>query len=266
MPLLDINGTSLFYEDTKGSGPPILFSHGLLWSGEMFSAQIKALRTSHRCICYDHRGQGQSPPSPTPFDMETLFDDAVALIEKLELGPVHFVGLSMGGFVGMRLAARRPEYIKSLVLIETAADPEPRLNIPKYKALALLASLLGYRMLVPPIMKIMFGTAFRQDPQRAELRRKMEDHLASLRPAETQAALRSVIRRRSIEQELASIQTPTLVLHGSEDTAIRLPRAQKMAEAIPGARLVLIPRARHTSTVEEPEAVTAALAAFYQHL
>ena len=122
----------------------------------MFADQISVLRSRLRCVAYDHRGQGQSPPSPTPFDMETLYEDAVALIEKLALGPVHFVGLSMGGFIGMRLAARRPELVRSLVLIDTAADAEPLWNIPKYKLLALLARGLGYRSLLAPIMKIIY--------------------------------------------------------------------------------------------------------------
>jgi pimeloyl-ACP methyl ester carboxylesterase len=263
MPFLEANGVTLHYQDTGGDGPPILFSHGLLWSGEMFAAQIAALRATHRCICYDHRGQGRSPPSPTHYDMDALSADAVALIEKLQLGPVHFVGLSMGGFVGMRLASRRPELIKSLVLIDTAADPEPPLNIPKYKVMSLLARVLGYRMLVPRIMKIMFAPAFRNDPARAALRRNMEDHLAQLRDAETRAALQSVTSRKPIHGELSRIQAPTLVLHGSDDTAIKIPRARAMAEGIPGSRFVLIPRAGHTSTVEEPAAISAVLTEFF---
>lgn len=268
MPLLDVNGASLFYQDTQQQDPqrtrpPILFSHGLLWSGEMFAEQIAALRSQHRCISYDHRGQGKSPQSPTPFDMETLAEDAAQLIEKLQLGPVHFVGLSMGGFVGMRLAARRPELIRSLTLMETAADPEPWQNIPKYKALSFLAGVLSFRMLVPPIMKIMFGSAFLQDPRRTTLRNKMEEHLASLRHEPTEEALAAVIGRRPILPELARIHVPTLVLHGDDDRAIRIPRAQQMAHAISGARFVLIPRAGHTSSVEEPALVNEALRAFY---
>ncbi len=271
MPLLDVNGASLFYQDTQQADspqgrPPILFSHGLLWSGEMFAEQLTALRSQYRCIAYDHRGQGKSPQSPTPYDMETLSEDAAAIIEKLQLGPVHFVGLSMGGFVGMRLAARRPELIRSLALIETAADPEPWQNIPKYKALSFLASVLSFRMLVPPIMKIMFGSDFLHDPRRTTLRKKMEEHLAALRHEPTEEALTAVIRRRPILPELARIRVPTLVIHGEEDRAIRIPRAKQMADAIPGARWVVIPRAGHTASVEEPALVSEALRAFYAQL
>ncbi len=79
-----------------------------------------------------------------------------------------------------------------------------------------------------------------------------------------EAALHAVVARRPIADELMRIQTPTLVLHGDEDRAIVMPRAEKMARAIPGARMVVIPRAGHTSSVEAPEAVTRALGEFLE--
>src|SRR5438445_11081604 len=126
MPTLDVNGTTLYYEDTGGAGPPLLFSHGLLFSGRMFEAQIAHLRGRYRCIAWDHRGQGRSADAPGRcVEIETVTADAVALIEALGLAPVHFAGLSMGGLVGLRIAARRPELIRSLLLMEPTAEPEP---------------------------------------------------------------------------------------------------------------------------------------------
>ncbi len=259
MPLLEVNGTRLHYEDSAGDGPPIVFSHGLLWSGQMYAAQVAHLRGRYRCITYDHRGQGQSPPSARPYDMEALAEDAAALIERLGAAPCHFVGLSMGGFVGMRLAARRPELLRSLVLMETAADAEPRRNVPKYRAMSFVTRLLGYRLLLGAIMKIMFGEAFRRDRARAALRRKQEEHLLALPIAATEAALEAVITRRPVMDELSRIRVPTTVLHGADDRAVVPARARETASRIAGARYVEIPRAGHTSTVEEPHAVNAAL-------
>ena len=156
MPSLAVDGLELHYEE-RGQGVPVVFSHGLLWSGAMFDAQVEALSPRFRCIAYDHRGQGRSASSPAAYDMERLTSDAAVLIEKLGAGPCHFVGLSMGGFVGMRLAARRPELLRSLTLVETAADGEPRLNVPKYRALMLVSRAFGFRPVVGPVMKIMFG-------------------------------------------------------------------------------------------------------------
>src|SRR5882762_11482504 len=105
MPIIELDGTSIYYEDSGGDGPPILFSHGLLWDTRLFAPQVAALRDRYRCIAYDHRGQGRSGIATTPsVSMDTLTDDALALIDNLGLGAVHFCGVSMGGFVGMRLA------------------------------------------------------------------------------------------------------------------------------------------------------------------
>jgi pimeloyl-ACP methyl ester carboxylesterase len=131
MPRTRVNGVELHYEE-RGRGVPLVFSHGLLWSGRMFDAQVEALSSRYRCITFDHRGQGQSPRSPTvPYSMDELAVDAAALLESLGATPCHFVGLSMGGFVGLRLAIERPQLLRSLTLIESAADAEPRLNVPK---------------------------------------------------------------------------------------------------------------------------------------
>src|SRR5258706_2488998 len=187
MPPVMVNGVELYYEES-GAGDPVVFSHGLLWSGRMYDAQVAQLKSRWRCITYDHRGQGQSPPSPRPYDMDDLAVDAAQLIEKLGAKPCHFVGLSMGGFVGLRLAIRRPELLRSLVLIESAADAEPRLNVTKYRAMSLVTRFFGYKPLLGAVMKIMFGRAFRTDEARTAERKVMEERLLALRDAPTRAA------------------------------------------------------------------------------
>jgi 3-oxoadipate enol-lactonase len=264
MPKATINGVELHYEDSGGDGPAVVFSHGLLWSGRMFAAQAAALAGRYRCIRYDHRGQGESGTSPAPYDMEQLADDAATLIQTLGAAPCHFVGLSMGGFVGLRLALRRADLLRSLTLIESAADAEPRLNIPKYRAMALVARYIGYRPLVPAVMRVMFGSRFLKDRARRDLKREQQQQLLALDPARAEAALRSVITRNPVENELHKITTPTQVVHGSDDRAIKPARARRTSSAIRGARWVEIPGAGHTSTVEEPAAVTAALESFFQ--
>jgi pimeloyl-ACP methyl ester carboxylesterase len=94
----------------------VFFGHGLLFSAWMCHQQIAALRAQFRCVAIDWRGQGESSPSDRSYDMDTLTDDALALIESLGVAPVHYVGLSMGGFVGLRIAARRGEVLRSLVI------------------------------------------------------------------------------------------------------------------------------------------------------
>ena len=261
MPQLTINGAKLWVEDTRTGAETIVFSHGLLWSGRMYDAQVAALRDRYRCVTFDFRGQGQSERTAGGYDMDTLARDAEALIGELGVAPVHFVGLSMGGFIGMRLAARRPQLLRSLVLIATTADPEPARNIPKYRFMSFI-SRFSFRPLVAPVMKIMFGDAFLADPARREQRRAHEQHLINLDRTGTRHALDGVLTRAGVEQELGGIKVPTLVLAGAGDRAVLPERQRHTAERIPGAQIEIIPRAGHTTTVEEPEAVNAALSAF----
>lgn len=262
MPMLTVNRTELYYEDSGGTGVPVVFSHGLLWSCRLFDPQVEALSGRYRCIAYDHRGQGQSAVPPArAIDMETVYLDAVSLIERLGVGPCHFVGLSMGGFVGMRIAARRPDLLRSLVLMETSADPEPLRNVPRYTLLNLTARLAGLRPVADPVMRIMFGRSFMTDPNRAEERSRWRTRLMENR-RDIWRAVNGVIERRGVAQEIPHIRVPTLVVVGAEDTATVPAKAQRLHQLIPGSRLVTLPRGGHSSTVEEPALVNATLGTF----
>lgn len=165
MPSICVNRTELWYEDSGGSNSVILFSHGLLLSTRQFDPQVTALRDRYRCVAYDHRGQGRSAPSDLrSIDMETLTADAIGLMEALRLAPVHFCGHSMGGFVGMRLAARRPELVRSLILLDTSADAEPPENVRRFRRMSWIARYLGTSLVIDGTMKIMFGHSTLANP------------------------------------------------------------------------------------------------------
>ena len=261
MPKLLVNGVELHYE-SAGRGPEtVVFSHGLLMSGEMFHEQVRHLSGRYRVIAYDHRGQGRSEVSRRGYGMDDLAEDAAALIEGLGAAPCHFAGLSMGGFVGMRLAARQPELLRSLVLLETSAEPEAPANVPRYRTLNRAVRLLGARAVADKVMPILFGRTFLSDPAREALRAEWRGHLRGLRRS-IHRAVTGVIERRGVVEELPRIALPTLVLVGDEDVATPLAKAERIQAGIPGARLVRIPAAGHSSSVENPAAVNAALDAF----
>lgn len=266
MPRIRVNGAELYIDDTGGDGEAIVFSHGLLWSGRMFDEQVKALRGRFRCITYDHRGQGQSQVTEDGYDIETLYEDAAALITALNAGPCHFVGLSMGGFVAMRLAARRPELIRSLVLIETSADPEPQENVPRYRMLNLIARWLSLRLVAGSVMKIMFGQKFLNDPARASQREALKRKLVSNDRIGITRAVSGVIMRKSIYDELDRIKCPTLIMVGDQDVATVPARSERIHARIPQSKLVIIPGAGHSSSIEEPEAVNRAIIEFLNSL
>jgi pimeloyl-ACP methyl ester carboxylesterase len=256
-----VRGIELHVEES-GSGPPILFSHGLLMSGRMFAPQVEALRDRYRCITYDHRGQGRSEvPRGPVIDMETVYEDAVELIRCLGAAPCHFVGFSMGGFVGLRIAARRPELLRSLVLVSTAADTEPPAHLPGYRRLARVARWGGLFLVAGRVMRLLFGPDYLADPARAGERREQERLLRSNRRSIVRA-VHGVFDRPGVEAELPRIRTPTLILHGEEDRSISVSRAERMHRGIHSSRLVTIPRSGHSLPLEQPETVNRTLEEF----
>ena len=267
MASIDVNGTTLYYEDSGpgSTGETIAFSHGLLWGTELFAPQIAALRARYRCIAWDHRGQGRSAADHRNcIGMELVWQDAVALLDALATGPVHFCGLSMGGFVAMRMAARRPDLIRSLVLLETASGPEPTENLARYRLLTRALRLLGPWAVKRRIAPIMLGKTILTDPRRRDAVARFTDSMA--RRKDIWRAVNGVIDRAGVHDELARISVPTLVVVGNEDVATPVAKAESIAAAIRGARLVHIADAGHSSTVEQPEAVTAAIDSFLRAL
>jgi 3-oxoadipate enol-lactonase len=257
---LRVNGTVIYYEDTGRNASPIVFSHGLLWNSELFAPQIASLRDRFRCIAYDHRGQGKSADGTgRAIGIDTLTDDAVAIVEGLGLGSVHFCGLSLGSIVGMRLAIARPDLIRSIILLSATADPEP--SKLKYRAMNVVARFFGNGAVANAVMPVLYGKTALSDPTRAGERAAWRTQLVSNRPT-IWRAVNGVLERKSIHPELGKITAPTLVVVGDEDVATAPSRAERIARAINGAKLVIIPHAGHGLTLEQPTAVTDTIAAF----
>jgi 3-oxoadipate enol-lactonase len=258
-------GARLHYAE-RGAGPEtIVFSHGLLFTGEMFAAQTTELAPDYRCITYDHRGQGASEVTHGGYDMDTLTADAVELIEALEAGPCHFCGLSMGGFVGMRLAMQRPDLVRSLTLMETSADPEPRENVPRYRMLSLVARWLGIGLVTSRVLPIMFGSKFLNDPARHSERDAWITRIKAADRVGIMRATGGVIDRDGVHARLDTIACPTLVIVGDQDVATVPAKAERIHAGIAGSQLVVIPGAGHSSCVEEPDAVNDVLRRFLKN-
>ncbi|MCK8681432.1 alpha/beta fold hydrolase [Streptomyces lichenis] len=268
MPLLTTSGAAtLAYTDTgpppgRPDAPTVVFGHGLLFGGWMFRPQTASLSAEYRCVTLDWRGQGDSPPAAGGYDMDTLTADVRALLDALGTGPVHFVGLSMGGFVGMRLAARHPKRLRSLSLLATTADGLTPARARRFRQLALVHRLVGIGPVRGRAAAMAFGASFLGSPESGPVLAEWERRLRRSDRAGIADAVRGVAGHPPIAAELGRVTVPTLVLVGEEDTSTPPPVAARIAARIPGARLERIPRAGHTLTLERPEAVTSALRAF----
>ncbi|MGE0434304.1 MAG: alpha/beta fold hydrolase [Planctomycetota bacterium] len=268
MPHLTVNDTRIWYDDSAPGDttrPAMLFSHGLLFDVRQFDAQLQAFRDTFRVVRYDHRGQGQSDIPPGRIaTIEQCTADAIALIDALGLAPCHFVGLSMGGFVALRIAARRPELLRSCIVLDSSAEPEP--NRLQYRLLNLIARFIGLGMVSRKVMKILFGRTFMASAARAEEREEWHRRLRH-NPRQIYKAVNGVIEREPVTAaELAAIRTATLVMVGEEDVATVPAKSERMHAAIAGSKLVRIPQAGHSSAIENPQFVNEAIREFVEGL
>ena len=266
MPYTKINGANLYYEES-GAGPEtIVFSHGLLWSGYMFKDQVEEFKKNYHCLTFDFRGQGKSEVTRSGYSIESLYEDTVKVLETLVGKPCHFAGLSMGGFMALRLGIRRPDLVKSLILIDTSARPEPVKNLPKYLALLVIGRYLGLKLVKNPGMKVMFGKKFLNDPQRVDLKKEWEGRFVSNHRIGISNALMGVITRKGVYDQLNAIHTPTLILIGDQDVGTLPDESRRMHTRIRDSQLVFIPGSGHSSSVEEPAFVNHAMKEFLSSL
>ena len=264
MPEIQINGRSIHYV-TAGSGPETLvFAHGYLMSHAMFAAQIAALSATHRVIAYDHRGHGESGLCQGPFVMNDLVDDAEKLIAAFCDGPVHFAGMSTGGYVAMRLMLRRPDLIRTMVLIDTDATAESKATLRQYNLLLFLVRLVGIRPLLGKVLPLLFGKTFRQDPARRATFDQWKSYISGLDRTSIRQFGRAIFDREGVQDELRALENPapTLIIVGQEDIPTPVAMAKALQEAIAGSKLVEIPDTGHSSPVESPAQVTEAITTF----
>jgi 3-oxoadipate enol-lactonase len=264
MSYVDVNGVRLYYTDQGKGSETVVFSHGFLMNQAMFDHQIKALAENYRVIAFDHRCHGQSQVVSSPFGMYDLVDDAAALIRKLDLGPVHFAGMSTGGFVALRLALRHPELVRSLMLIDTAAGAEDPTKIKSYQLLMTASRFLGLKPLTGKILTKLMAAKFLNDKARKSELGYWKTAIGKLNTAGIRAFGQAIFSRDDVLDALRkrSDLPPALIIVGAEDIATPLAKARHIHSVIPHAEMTIIPYAGHTSPVEEPQAVTARLVQF----
>lgn len=252
-----------FHYQLTGEGKEVLvFAHGLLWSGEMFAPQVEHFQSRYRCLTYDFRGQGRSQITGNGYDMETLYLDTTALLDHLDIDRCHFIGQSMGGFIALRLAAREPNRIQSLTLMATSAGSEDSSKVKRYRLFNFIARWFGLWSVRNQVMDIMFGDTFLDDKSRKGLKKEWKKKLLANENSGITRATKGVLDREGVEGELEKITAPTLILVGEEDSATPVEKSEFLHRNIDDSRLEIIPRAGHTLTIEEPDAVNRALANF----
>lgn len=264
MPYLELADTRLHYEETGSGQETIIFSSSYLLDHTHFAPQIDRLREDYRIIAYDHRGHLKSSPIEQPTTMQEIVRDGIAIVEEVAQEPVHWVGLSTGGFVGMRIALQRPALLRSLTLMSTSADAEPMLARIRYRCLFMVLRLLGSRPVMGQAIGRLFGEQFRARPENVACIAKQAQLIRSQDiPSVIRFGL-AIFGRDDIYEQICEIYVPTLVVSGELDTAQPPLRGKRIAGRIPGARFELIPGAGHICTLEEPARVNDVLSSFLE--
>lgn len=278
--IASVNGAGLRVEEVGVGAETVVFSPALFTNRGLFDAPAMALSGDYRCIQYDHRGQGDSGfGAAQPFrhllGTEGLYDDAVALLDHLGIDSCHWVGASIGGFVGIRLAARHPDRVRSLVLIGPVIRRASRTDLLQVDLISVVlrasrplgpAGTAVRRRVTEQVMRNMFGATFMSDPARADDREKWRQRFAAQLVPEGAPMIREVFRHPGNPPELlARIEAPTLILVGQEEYG-GIDEAQEAQQIIPGARLATVPGAGHMVLVEQPVAGTAAITEFIQEV
>lgn len=262
MARLTIRGADLYFEEHGDGQETIVFAHGCLLSCRQFDGQLAAFRDRYRCVALDFRGQGQSQVTRGGYDTDDLTEDVASLIRTLGCAPCHFVGCSMGGFVGMRLAVRHAELLRSLVLVGSSASPEP--NPWRFRLLTWAARALGVRAVTRGIIPVQFGPDFLRDTRRDEERRTWSERIAVMSRAGATRSAGGVISRPDFSGQLDRVRVPTLILVGEDDRATPPEEARRIHDGIAASELVVVPRAGHAVVIEQPAAVNVAVQEFLE--
>jgi 3-oxoadipate enol-lactonase len=265
MSMVRVNGTELYVQDVgPRDAPALVFCHSLFFNADMFASQVQRFADEYRVVTYDNRGQGRSAPAPLEqLDMDTLTDDAAALIEVLDLGPCHFLGNSMGGFVALRLAARRPELLRSAVAMGSSGDAEGKQA--EFGPLVEHMQQHGTAEVIDTLMYIMFGDTSLGQPGRPDLTVPWREYMLGLDRSIGDAA-HAVVYRSPVREELATTSLPVLAITGTEDHAYEVPLSRAIAATAPNGRCVVIEAAGHSVALEQPDLVNQQLAEHFSRV
>ncbi|MCO1580221.1 alpha/beta hydrolase [Crossiella sp. SN42] len=246
-----------------GAGPAMLFWPSLLMDSALWTAQAEYFAGTRQVVLIDPPGHGASQPLTREFTFAECATCVVQVLDHLGLPRADFVGNSWGGMIGGTFAARHPDRIGAAVLMNCTASPAGLRQRLEYALLTRIARLMGgiRAPLVPSVIGAFLGPTSR---------RTRPHTVAAIRAALTRAnvnsvtwAVTSVVPRRPDQRGLLGlIRTPVLVVAGVEDPTFPVAETRAMADAIPGARFVVLDNAAHLAALEVPETVNTLIDGF----
>jgi 2-succinyl-6-hydroxy-2,4-cyclohexadiene-1-carboxylate synthase len=253
-----VNGVHLNVEQT-GDGLPLLLLHGFTGSCETWSPFESSLGRHFRLISIDLPGHGQSdsPGEPQRYRMERAAQDVLAILDRLGLNHITVLGYSMGGRLALHVVLAAPDRIRALVLESTSPGiPDSDDRAIRIESDEELAQVLEHEGIETFVDRWERQTLFSSQTRlTAAARARLREQRLRNNPAGLAGSLRGAGAgaQKSLWGQLPVVCQPTLIIVGAEDTKYRRIGCE-MAEALPVASLVVVPRAGHTVHLEQPSA------------
>jgi 3-oxoadipate enol-lactonase len=265
MTTININNVPLGYTEAGNrDNRTIVFAHPLLWGAEMFDEMIAELAKDFHVIAIDIHGHGQSG-FQEPLTIDRMTDDFSLLLEGLGLPKVIWLGMSIGGMIGMRLALAHPTKLDSLILMVTNAKlDEPEIKKQTLQLWEMFRD--GKREIIAePAMPYFFAKkTFENQP---ELIKTFRNKLVSFKEADGMfAAAIAAFERDDLSDKISRIKIPTLIITGNEDITATPQEAEFMASRIQNAQLKIFEDTNHLLAIEKPSEVVECIRSFLKQV
>ncbi|HLY26977.1 MAG TPA: alpha/beta fold hydrolase [Aggregatilineales bacterium] len=252
------NPVSLHYTE-RGQGTVVVFLHGYPLNSTIWQTEQDSLSDHYRVITPDLRGHGESPAPEGIYEMESLAQDVITLLDSLEVDKAAIMGHSMGGYVTLALWRLIPERFLALGMISSQAGPDsPEGREGRYKS-AENVFMEGSKAAEQSMLPKMFAAGL---PPESSIVEQVRTMILNTRPSGMIGVLKGMAARPDSRPLMREITVPVLLLSGDKDQLIPLQRSVDMAELIEGATLATIENAGHLAMLEQPQATLMAIRNF----
>lgn len=244
-----INNLAVFQEGNPAN-IPVIFVHGFPFDHLMWNNQVSAFKSSYFCVTYDIRGLGESPAGDWQHTIESFVDDLEKIIDELKVDHPVLCGLSMGGYISLRVAERMEEKFRALILCDTKSEADN--NETKLKRAAGIKRINneGIQKYIADFVPNCFA--------KESIEKLGEEYISILGrsmnsdPSGVKGCLLAMAGRTDTTEYLSKIKIPALVLCGEKDTLTTPATMKSMADKIKGSEFAVVPGSGHMSAVENP--------------
>lgn len=266
MPFVTAHEQEIFMEDSGGSGVPLIMMHGFLMDQTLFDPQVAVLASRYRCLRFDARAFGKTQWDQKPFTLYDTVDDALALMNALNIKQAVLIGMSQGGYAALRFALTHPDRVRALVLMSTQAGVDDTQAIGQYRGVR--DAWVNHGPLAPLIEGL--ATALLGPRTSASMEAVWNYWLPKWQSLSKDAifhGMNNLLNRDEIIHRLGEITMPALITHGDADVGMPIELGRMLAERLPNCKnFFAVKGAAHAANYTHPESINKALIDFLDYV